>query len=102
MSVMKNILDRFAGSLRKNTPNNVAPTIPIPVQTAYAVPIGRVLIAVDKRKRLHAIAIAVKMLGTSRVHPSVYFSPIVQAISSRPAINKNPQAAFLIRLSCSL
>ena len=37
---MKNTLQKSAGSLKKNIPTNTVPTAPIPVHTAYAVPIG--------------------------------------------------------------
>lgn len=38
---MKNNLQKVAGSWKKNMPTNTVPTAPIPVHTAYAVPIGR-------------------------------------------------------------
>lgn len=42
---MKNILQKLAGSLNTKIPINTVPTAPIPVQTAYAVPIGSVWVA---------------------------------------------------------
>ena len=38
--VMKNIRQKSAGSLNTKIPTRTVPTAPIPVQTAYAVPIG--------------------------------------------------------------
>ena len=40
--IRKNILQKLAGSLKKKIPTIAVPAAPIPVQTAYAVPIGRV------------------------------------------------------------
>lgn len=40
------------GSPNTNMPTSVLPTVPIPVHTAYAVPIGRVFIAKDNREKL--------------------------------------------------
>ena len=41
----KKIRQKLAGSLKINIPSNTVPTAPIPVQTAYAVPIGSVWVA---------------------------------------------------------
>jgi len=38
--VIKNNLQNVAGSLKTKIPTKTVPTAPIPVQTAYAVPIG--------------------------------------------------------------
>lgn len=43
--VRKKILQKWAGSLNNNMPTSTVPTAPIPVQTAYAVPIGIVWLA---------------------------------------------------------
>ncbi len=42
---MKNNLQKCAGSLKKKMPTSTVPTAPMPVQTAYAVPMGRVSVA---------------------------------------------------------
>ena len=39
--VMKNRRQNVAGSLKTKIPTKTVPTAPIPVQTAYAVPMGR-------------------------------------------------------------
>ena len=39
----------FTGSLKRKIPSNTAPKAPIPVQMAYAVPIGSVLAASDSK-----------------------------------------------------
>ncbi len=41
----KKIRQKLAGSLKINIPSNTVPTAPIPVHTAYAVPIGSVWVA---------------------------------------------------------
>lgn len=38
---IKKIRQKLAGSLKKKIPTKTVPTAPIPVQTAYAVPIGK-------------------------------------------------------------
>lgn len=43
--VRKKILQKVAGSLKKKMPIKTVPTAPIPVQTAYAVPMGKVCVA---------------------------------------------------------
>lgn len=46
MSVeMKNTRQKLEGSLNKKIPTKTVPTAPIPVQTAYAVPIGKPSVA---------------------------------------------------------
>jgi len=39
---MKNMRQKLTGSLNKKIPINTVPTAPMPVHTAYAVPIGKV------------------------------------------------------------
>src|SRR5690606_41033374 len=43
--VRKEMRQNVAGSLNTKMPTNTVPTAPIPVQTAYAVPIGNVCVA---------------------------------------------------------
>jgi hypothetical protein len=43
--VRKKILQKVAGSLKNKIPIKTVPTAPIPVHTAYAVPMGMVLVA---------------------------------------------------------
>ncbi len=46
---IKNSLQKSAGSLKKRIPMITAPTAPMPVHTAYAVPMGKVCVARYKR-----------------------------------------------------
>jgi hypothetical protein len=50
--VKKKIRQNVAGSLNTKTPINTVPTAPIPVQTAYAVPIGSVCVALTSSTML--------------------------------------------------
>src|SRR5712692_328509 len=67
-----------ADSPNRTIPSSTVPTVPTPVQTAYAVPTGRVRTARPSSVRLNTIAATVTRLGTSRVNPSVYLRPIAQ------------------------
>jgi len=49
---MKNIRNTLTGSLKKIIPSNAVPVAPIPVQTAYAVPIGIVWVALSNSAML--------------------------------------------------
>lgn len=49
---MKNTREKSEGSLKKKIPMSTVPTAPIPVHTAYPVPIGIVWIALFKSKKL--------------------------------------------------
>ena len=46
---IKNILQKSDGSLKRKMPTITVPTAPIPVQTAYAVPIGMIWIALFRK-----------------------------------------------------
>lgn len=64
------------------------PTAPIPVQIAYAVPMGIARKANAKHTILTLNAATVPTLGHSRVNPSEYQSPTTQTTSNPPATNK--------------
>jgi hypothetical protein len=57
----------------------------MPVHTAYAVPIGNVLTASERKIKLTTISAPVAALGHNRDQPSVYLSPTAHAISVKPA-----------------
>lgn len=77
-----------AGSEKSKIPKAAEPTTPIPVHTAYPVPIGMVLTANAKNQKLAISAMKVMTVGTGFVNPLEYFKPIAHAISSKPAANK--------------
>lgn len=74
------------GSPRKAMPQSTVPTAPIPVQTAYAVPIGNDLVATPSNPTLMANATMVPTLGHKRVNPSVNLRLTAQVISNSAAM----------------
>ena len=89
---IKNILMNSFDSPKRIIPSIAVPTAPIPVQIAYAVPIGIDLTAADKKKKLKTIPVTVITLGQSLVNPFVYFNPTAQPISKIPAMKRCIQA----------
>src|SRR5690606_20576793 len=81
-----------AGSRNSTIPSTDVPTVPIPVQTAYAVPIGSDLTPRPSSPMLAIIDATVRTVGQSRVNPSVYFRPTAHPISNSPATTRIPQA----------
>src|SRR5690606_18701263 len=81
-----------AGSRNSTIPSTAVPTVPIPVQTAYAVPIGSDLTASPSSPMLAIIDATVRTVGQSRVNPSVYFRPTAHPIPNSPATTSIPQA----------
>lgn len=73
-------------SLNKIIPASAAPIVPIPVQTAYAVPSGSVFKVTPNRTKLPIIAAIVNTAGNTFVNPQEYFIPTDQHISNIPAI----------------
>src|SRR5262249_14614828 len=80
------------GSSKRYIPRSAVPVVPMPVQTAYAVPTERLRSASPSRPRLMSIAKTVNNVGTVRVKPSVNFSPMAQPVSKNPAIIKMAHA----------
>ena len=79
---------RLDDSPSSRIPVMAAPTAPMPVQTAYAVPTGSDRIAQDNNTILTIIAVTVMTLGVRRVKPWVYLRPIAHTTSSRPAMKR--------------
>src|SRR4030095_10220805 len=92
ISTMQTMRAAVAGSLNRNMPSTAAPTAPIPVHAAYAVPTGRILTAMARSQKLNPAATMVTIDGASLVNPSEYFIPMAQTTSSRPAITRNVHA----------
>src|SRR5690606_11417830 len=72
-------------------PRIAVPTAPTPTHTAYAVPTGNAFMASPSRYTLIAIDARVAAVGKGRVNPSVYFRPMAQPISNRPATKRTIQ-----------
>lgn len=78
--------------LRDLMPGTTAPRAPIPVQTAYAVPMGKVFTAWAKSQTLAAIAATVRTEYPTLVKPSDSFIAVTQTISRHPAANRQIHA----------
>ncbi len=75
-------------SPNKTIPSAAVPTAPIPVHTAYAVPMGSCFVACPSRITLAVPVASTYTLGHSRVNPCVDFSPTAHATSNALASNK--------------
>lgn len=87
--VIKNKRKKVAGSLKKMIPTNTLPTAPIPVQTAYAVPMGRDCVALINNDILIVNAIRNKVYHIMASLPTASFAfpkQKAKATSKRPAI----------------
>lgn len=83
------ILSQSVESLKKKIPIRNVPTAPIPVQTAYAVPIGIVFCAVQRKKPLSAIEIQARMIHIAlKLEFCDSLKPKGQPISKIPAMSK--------------
>jgi hypothetical protein len=78
-------LNTSRGSAKRTVPRIAVPTVPMPVHTAYAVPIGNVFSACASSMKLNAIQITVATVGHRRAKPWVYFKPIAHPTSKSPA-----------------
>lgn len=81
----------MAGSLKKRMPIKTVPTAPIPVQTAYAVPIGMVFVAFINSNMLTDNVIKKPVYHQYDVAPVVSLAfpkQDAKATSSNPAITK--------------
>lgn len=86
---MKNILQKVAGSLNTKIPMMALPTAPIPVQTAYAVPIGNSLVAFTNNSILMVKQIKNPPYQSIDVLPEVSFAfpkQVAKPTSNNPAI----------------
>lgn len=93
MNVTERILKTVAGSLNNSIPTINVPTAPIPVQTAYAVPIGIDFCASQRNRPLALIDITAKSIqAVLWVVFCENFSPKGHPISHKPAIIKYIQA----------
>src|ERR1700761_3007197 len=72
-------------------PKMNAPTAPIPVHTAYAVPSGNWRMAMASSTKLPSAVTTVNTDGQSRGKPSEVLRPAAHATSSKPAINRRIQ-----------
>lgn len=88
---MKNNRNIDIGSLKINIPNIAVPAAPIPVHTAYAVPIGILFRVFERHIKLNAPKKINRRVGLSFVKPSEYFNEIARATSKSTANIKRSQ-----------
>ena len=87
--VMKNTRQKVAGSLKTMIPTKTLPTAPIPVQTAYAVPIGNSLVAFTNNNMLMERHTKKPPYQSKEVFPEVSFAfprQVAKPTSNKPAI----------------
>ncbi len=85
---MKNNRQKVAGSLKYTMPTITVPTAPIPVQTAYAVPIGKVCEALFRSRKLKVMQMKNPILHFTWVKLFESFKHVVKPTSKRPAMIK--------------
>ena len=96
------ILARDTGSLKKTMPKIAVPAAPIPVHTAYAVPIGKTLRDQASNEKLPVANIKKPILGNTFVKLFDSFNMVAKPTSRNPAVITANQAiytAFLLRVS---
>src|SRR5262249_21311086 len=71
-----------ASSPSATIPTRKAPTAPMPVHTAYAVPRGSVRIETDSSPKLAIMVTMVRRAGTGRLNPSDLFMQYAQITST--------------------
>lgn len=91
---MKNILQKSVGSLNKIIPMITVPTAPIPVHTAYAVPIGNDNVARYNKNMLMERQTKKPVIHQADVDPVVSLAfpkQVAKPISKKPAMIKRIQ-----------
>jgi hypothetical protein len=95
MNAIAVIRAKETGSLNMIIPNIAVPAAPIPVQTAYAVPIGSTFSDQLNREKLPAAKTMKPRLGHSFVNPLESFSIVAKPTSSIPAVITAIHAIYL-------
>ena len=101
--VMKNNLQKVAGSPKKRMPTMTVPTAPMPVQTGYAVPMGSVCVALASRAMLSMLKHIKPPIHAHHSMPSVSLAlprQKVKATSQSPAAIRINQFIINIRTAC--
>ena len=96
---IKKILQKVAGSLNTKTPIIALPMAPIPVQTAYAVPIGNSLVAFTNKSMLMVKQIKNPPYQSSEMLPEVSFAlpkQVAKPTSNKPAIISKIQFKIIL------
>ena len=90
--VIKNNRQNSAGSLKTNIPTSTVPTAPTPVQTAYAVPIGNVWVALYSRNML------IERQTTNPAHHNVEVSPADSFAFPKHVANPTSKSPAIMRM----
>ena len=98
MSTMQPTRATVSDSPKKTMPKMAAPTAPMPVQTAYAVPTGSCRSANPSSQKLRPAAMSVIVVNKCLVKPCEAFMLMAQTISSRPAATRSSHATFEVIL----
>jgi hypothetical protein len=108
MNAIAVIRETDTGSLKISIPKIAVPAAPIPVQTAYAVPIGRTFSDQAKSEKLPVAKTKNPILGQIFVKLFESFSMLAKPTSRKPAVMTASHAnyatfLFLVRVltSCS-
>lgn len=94
----KNRRQKLAGSLKNKIPTNTVPTAPIPVHTAYAVPMGKVCVAFIKSNMLMVRDTKNARYQNTTAFPVTSFAfarQAAKATSNKPAMIKMIQFNFI-------
>jgi hypothetical protein len=97
--VIKKSLQKPAGSLNISMPTSTVPTAPIPVHTAYAVPMGKLWVALIKR-----IMLTDKARRKAAYHRYIAFPVCSLAFPKQKAkaTSNNPAIIKTIQFICSV
>ena len=97
--IIKKIRKKVAGSLNTKMPINTVPTAPIPVHTAYAVPIGSVCVAFIK-----SIILIDKVIKKPAYHKYISFPVASLAFPKQNAnaTSNRPAKIKIIKFMCLL
>ena len=91
---MKNSLQKSAGSLKMKMPTSTVPTAPMPVHTAYAVPMGSVSVTLYNKYMLMERQIKNPAIHKMEVVPDVSLAlprQVAKPISNKPAMMSKNQ-----------
>ncbi len=86
---------KVAGSLKTKIPNKTVPTAPMPVHTAYAVPIGSVFVVFIKRSILIE-----RQTTNARNHHTDSFPCVLLALAKHAAKPTSKRPAIIKYIHC--
>lgn len=99
---MQKTLTAALGSPKRSMPIIAVPTAPMPVHTAYAVPIGMDLSEKAMKTMLRTRETIVMAVGSGFVKPSESLRLNAHAISKKPAVKRSIQPITFSRVLSSI